>query len=148
MNRFKNQGLYLSGTGRLLSYNTAKLAKEKGFDPEALSIYYDPPKKGIVVGQGSARKYNYYKDKPKDGIERVHNTIQSVLQQWLREVHKINVSSDLWGYLGKKQLSTYQYNILKISPDSDYIKSHKPKSGTTYEEALEIGLQEALKLIK
>jgi hypothetical protein len=73
---------------------------------------------------------------------------QSLLQKWLREEHKLNVSSDLWDYLGKKRLCTYQYNILKIDPDSYFVKSHKPKAGTTYEEALEKGLQEALKLIK
>ena len=167
MNRFKTQGLYLSGTGRLLSYDTAKLAKDKGFDPEALSIYYDPPKKGIVVGQSGARKYNYYKDKPKDGIERVHNTIQSVLQQWLREKHQIivDVSLDFFNSYTKESIKysptfyTYSNNKKRFWIYTDYINSDECtkkmqeempifQNYSTYEEALEIGLQEGLKLIK
>lgn len=117
----------------LINFETAKLAKEKGFTDD-ISGYYD--EKGILQKHfGLIRAF-------------CKAPTQSLLQKWLREVHKINVSSDLWDYLGEKQLCTYQYNILKIDPNSDYIKSHKPKPGTSYEEALETGLQKALKLIK
>jgi len=157
----------------LISFETAKIAQEKGFDwlcyswfhitkldtfdntpsyykNKAIADYIEIADKLVshLVGGQHGKTINSKFKNSEDQPNILACPTQSLLQKWLREVHKINVSSDLWGYLGKKQLCTYQYNILKISPDSDYIKSHKPKSGTTYEEALEIGLKEALKLIK
>lgn len=160
---------------QLISFETAKLAKEKGFDILTHSYYFEDSEfkehslKGTNGYYGDEYEFNLSEfnenwndkwltkktgdrcfgcSKQQDYLETFSAPTQSLLQKWLREKHKINVSSDLWDYLGKKQLCTYQYNILKIDPNSDYIKSHKPKMGTTYEEALEIGLQEALKLIK
>ena len=69
---------------------------------------------------------------------------QSLLQKWLREKHKISVEvTSGWWDLGKVE---WEYNVYKKGLDGD-----SPCSLTvfkTYEEALEIGLQEGLKLIK
>ena len=111
---------------QLIKLETANLAKEKGF------------KKGIHhngLGQ-------YYT-----------NTTQSLLQKWLREVHKIYVASyhDLnpihdgiiyytnWGYINDPSDKKLAYNPLGSYDEST--------SWRTYEDALEFGLQAALKLI-
>lgn len=126
----------------LVSFETAKLAKEKGFDELAQIIYYDPPKLDrsghyIKAGPGYARKYNYYTFRPKDGSERIHGTTQSLLQRWLREVHKIDIVIE--------GLSTNQYmvTIQKL------VYNNKPRlvGFKSYEEALEAGLKQALELV-
>lgn len=148
-NLLMNKGLYLSGTGRLLSMRTAILAKEKGFDPLALRIYYDPPKLNscgshTIDGLGYSRQYKFYNNPPIDGINRIHNTIQSVLQQWLRDNHNIEVY--VVPYL--------MHNNHKLSGGKGFYEVVVDKAVTTwsgfkdYEEALEKGLFEALKLIK
>jgi hypothetical protein len=64
---------------------------------------------------------------------------QSLLQKWLREVYIINVISYPSACIKQK------YIYLLIS-DLDLIEESDEKYNT-YEEALEIGLREALKLI-
>lgn len=136
----------------LISFETAKLAKEKGLNISTRHFYADESWKSKQIYSCSEVGYPEYTNDMMDNNHGFGDIIliptQSLLAKWLREVHGINVSSDLWDYLGKKQIPTWQYNILKIDPISNFIKSHKPKIGLKYEEALEIGLQEALKLIK
>lgn len=117
----------------LISFETAKLAKEKGFQVDrdnCKSEYYLPDCTLInPINQGveSVKLYPSEYEAP----------TQSLLQRWLREIHRVNVfcapnkfDSDIWyWFLG--------YNGL--------IKSDKTQ---TYEQALEKGLQEGLKLIK
>ena len=65
---------------------------------------------------------------------------QSFLQKWLREKYNI----DIWCipiYKGKK---TFHY---QLAVESDNILNQTMERYKTYEEALEFGLQEALKLI-
>ena len=101
---------------QLISFQTAKLAKEKGY------ILNTP------------------------NVESSFPT-QSLLQKWLREVHKLNVIVNLThGFKNVHYYSIiYDCNIhrpkeLNLYDVNNYIK--------TYEQALEKGLQEALKLIK
>ena len=114
---------------QLISGLTNKLAKEKGFDNTIRHLvdyqreYVDP--RGEGIGE-------YYSEK-KWVRDYVHPT-QSLLQKWLREVHGLNVLI----YLSDKDC--YIYHVWgKTGRDYDSYK--------TYEEALEVGLQEALKLI-
>jgi hypothetical protein len=69
---------------------------------------------------------------------------QSLLQKWLREVHEISVeSTSCWWDDGKKE---FEYNVYKKDLGGDSPCSLSVFK--TYEEALEVGLQEALKLIE
>ncbi len=108
-------------TDQLISFETAKLAKEKGFANE-----FD------WLSQGSL-------------------PTQSLLQKWLREVYGIMIHiSDNSGFLGKL---TFNYGISKVHTQEILGKAGQPwDSGVineaifnTYEEALEEGLQNALK---
>ena len=127
---------------KLIEFETAKLATEKGFNVNCLHFYTKPNSKMFGIDEHN-RTYtikNTTKKLYKCGEEAALNIesvylapTQSLLQKWLREIHKINVycspcehDESLW------------YNN---------IASQTPVFTGTYEEALEIGLQEGLKLI-
>ena len=106
---------------QLISFETAKLAKEKGFD----FIY-------II-----------------DNELTKHSLItQSLLQKWLREVHKINI------FISSKTIENKTIFIPHGRTIPDTINNNlivdiiQYCTNNTYEDAFEIGLQEALKLIK
>jgi hypothetical protein len=128
----------------LVIFETAKLAKEKGFNAGCDGRWYIEP--------GSDWKYS------KQGLFKCDNTgdsiarpTQSLLQKWLREVHRtdITVITD-WKqgvrvyYVGFSFVNTENKIDIWFSKDENNNKIEY----SDYEEALEIGLQEALKLIK
>ena len=143
---------------QLISFETAKLAKEKGFDEACAWIYYNPPKIMYPLTKHSyiikldystngPRKYNFYKKPPKDGIERYHACNQALLQKWLREVNNIFMNII---YDGNDEV--FRVEIIKKNKDRTrivfFIKDGDYRvEFNTYEEALETGLKEALKLI-
>ena len=104
-------------TEELISFETAKLAKEKGFT----EIIFESDGKGTLTG--------------------IHKApTQSLLQKWLREEHDIHFNIGT-GFYPESKKRFYQLQIFI---------NHWTSAGLhkTYEEALEEGLQEALKLIK
>jgi hypothetical protein len=126
---------------QLISLDTAKLAKEKGFD--------EPSRKGYMLnGETDSFCFNETRKNStlnKDKYERndfvcVAPT-QSLLQKWLREVHNIDILVDSVG-----GVKGYYYCIQDIKTGDKLIEWNYDYS--IYEEALEKGLQEALKLIK
>jgi hypothetical protein len=128
---------------QLVTFDTAKLAKEKGFD-ESCNDYYDFNKK--IQG------FAYYEfDRENSNLKtslanaKYSAPTQSLLQRWLREVHNIYVNVNPITLNDGKPLHSrsyphkYHYSIYPFARGT-----HK----NTYEEALEIGLQEGLTLIK
>jgi len=113
---------------QLISFETAKIAKDKGFT-YAYQFYNASGKLqdfGMVGGWTNCNEKNYAAP------------TQSFLQKWLREKHQIHIaitsiSQESWQYhvtlIGEKLGDRY---------DEDYV---------TYEDALEDGLVRALKLI-
>ena len=115
----------------LISFETAKLAKDKGF--EVWSPY-------IYSLEGDLRP-NMVLNKE----SRYEAPTQSLLKKWLREVHNIHVSA----FPVMKERYYYSLSII-LDSDMKKIKGapYDPKeSKYTYEEALEAGLYEALKII-
>jgi hypothetical protein len=111
---------------QLITFKTAKLAKEKGFNLICIDgCEYNYTEDGILLGHedGGHRQYIPYMA-----------PTQSLLQKWLREIHEIDV------YCIPSDFETgIWYNN---------IASHNPVFTGSYEEVLEKGLFEALKLIK
>jgi uncharacterized lipoprotein YajG len=110
---------------QLITLETAKLAKEKDFNcKQYLSLDNENPK-NLNSNYNPARYQPWF-----------YNITQSLLQKWLREKHDIEIyvrsSVDLYN---KKYWTTFLPNGCLENKNN------------TYEEALEIGLQEALKLI-
>jgi|SRR5690554_2625851 len=133
---------------QLVSFETAKLAKEKGFNESCIRGYLN--KDGSLMNDDDHFDYNSCYDdhsimkhlsfKNSEVIDDYSITAptQSFLQKWLREVHNLIVIID-WGPLSKK----YSYEIYHNGKDYgvEYVND-------SYEEALEEGLIEALKLIQ
>lgn len=122
---------------KLISFETAKLAKEKGF--------------------GKTLEYIYphsYTDEGNLILNSCNNTepgftcavTQSLLQKWLREVHKIIVNSSIHGT--EKDKASFGYSIQWYNKRWFHKGNELEIHWNTYEEALESGLQEGLKLIK
>lgn len=111
----------------LISFETAKLAKEKGFD-EVCSYLYENSKEIVYTthkNSGLNKHFDWYSA-----------PTQSLLQKWLREVHNILV------YVDPRSHHIFQYHI--ITEDDEIIGSDRLNN---WELTLEKGLQEALKLI-
>jgi hypothetical protein len=124
----------------LISFETAKLAKEKGFDPQTFNsielwvhtLRSEEPFTGHNPKLGGT-SYS-------DDCELYGRPTQSILQRWLRERHDIlvycipnNAVSDVWHYRIDRN-----YSILGI------LSQHYP----TFEDALENGLKEGLSMLK
>ena len=145
---------------QLINFETAKLAKEKGFNVETLHFYCKnrtcdyiktPYKYSFEVNANQETLINGEIDNFGYGITWSAPT-QSLLQKWLRDVHNIYVESyhDLtsdgtkiqfytsWGFLQQKDKNGNR----NVNGWYDEYNDWK-----TYEEALEIGLQEGLKLL-
>ena len=121
-------------TEGLISYETAELAKEKGF---RLPLHSD----GLYFNQmGNIHPYKWFTTLELSNY--VDAPTQSLLQQWLREEHNISLelSTDwvAWTCVINKPefVEKYVYN-----------KKLKRNYFSSYEDALEQGLLEALKLI-
>lgn len=145
---------------KIVLFETAKLAQEKGFNV-AITTYYNKGKKPYVT-----TSCDYQSDR--DAISNWNNgqgsyptlaenvecsaPTQTLLQKWLREVHNIDIEP----YLilmekGNREIEQdfnckeYTYKLkLKGIQQWTSVRGTKP----TYEEALEHGLVEALKLIE
>lgn len=119
---------------QLITFETAKLTKEKGFSEFTYTVYNENGK-SFVFNSGFLSR-----------ATRIPAPTQSLLQKWLREKHNIVV----WLKPYHAELNGYYSDNWSVYIDdshgrhliTDYIYVHG------YEKALEKGLQEALKLIE
>lgn len=119
----------------IIKFKTAQAAFEKGFNIYSKDAYF----KLEILGTAS--------DIPENTIlnDVYQAPTQSFLQKWLREEYNLVVIP--W-YYHKEVIGgdTYDYRITDIN--GEYIDYEPDNNFKTYEDALEKGLQEALKLIK
>jgi hypothetical protein len=123
----------------IINFETAVLAKEKGFDEECSYCYgspstnFDYPKE--LTGRRSWNSVTLTKF--------ISAPTQSLLQRWLREVHNIDMYIRFWDDSKTTYESIFRY-IDKNKKNNTIFKSTFYES---YEEALEACLFEALKVI-
>jgi len=134
----------------LIAFDTAKLAKEKGFNIPCNDFYdlYDNPN-NKNLSYSLKDNWNDYKS--------YSAPTQSLLQKWLRE----HVEIEIYVRPSFKTLDKYivcymkwrddrkfrqQYFIIPLNDNSVPEGTHQDFN--SYEDALEAGLYEALKLIK
>ena len=121
---------------QFVSFYTAKLLKEAGFNVTIRSHYTQSGSKWETVVPASVEDRN--------GIVWFPRPTQALAARWLREVH--NYAVCVWFSKDHEKWFYAHGDMNNIVFDTDYhISEYKYDS---YEEALEAGLQEALKLIK
>ncbi len=125
-------------TDQLISFETAKLAKEKGFKNILLNSFY----RTNGNFEKSQNEYDF-NDRNPWPCELYAAPTQSLLQKWLREKHGIDIIIKPW--TGDKSGEKVYAADITIFGTNKYIKCKKQ---STYEKALEQGLIKALKLIK
>lgn len=124
----------------LVTLETAKLAKEKGFNIFTDVCFANTPNSD----NKQYKKIKLHHSHSVGSVDSFGNMLtivayaptQSLLAKWLREKHNIHL-------IAYKNINIDGYDWCYITTDGiTNINSYK-----TYEEALEAGLQEALKLI-
>lgn len=120
----------------IVKYETAVLAKEKGFNIPVLYSYG-------LEGENtlSPTDDNSLFDLNTNGEHGYSAPTQSLLQKWLREVHGIYV----FVYMDEILWDSFRFNVLM---NDQMVYDERTIMFDTYEEALEAGLSEGLKLIK
>ena len=121
---------------QLISFETAKLAKEKGFGGKELTTLNWYFRGGVLGNIPCNNKADFCKE------DEFSAPTQSLLQKWLREKHHLII---IVAYQYEYDSTSYSYWIYKENnslPINQWVNDLN-----TYEEALEMGLQEALKLI-
>lgn len=121
----------------LITFETAKLAKEKGFNIPS-NFYYG------ALGKLHKSRQKLGQKSLKGSLDSCLTTTQSLIQKWLREKHNIHVIPiwciDVYScelYDMRESIKGCQKNVFGV----------QWKDNCTYEEALEKGLYQALKLI-
>lgn len=123
-------------TEELITLETAKLLKEKGFNEYCKDIIREDN------GRMMQSVFRTNKDLPKGAYSR---PTQSIAAKWLRETKNLHISII-------RNACGYGYDICKADNGTHITDGifKGPNDGgqwDTYEEALEAGIQEALKLI-
>lgn len=122
-------------TEELVTLETAKLLKEKGFNEYC---------ENVIDNNGVLRKtlYRTNNDLPKVCYSR---PTQTIVAKWLRETKNVHICiyNNACGYgyeISKADNGTHISNDLKDGPNNGGVWD-------TYEEALEAGIKEALSLL-
>ena len=123
---------------QFVSFDTARLLKEAGFDVPCEHFYTDDD-----YGEMERRKlthpvnHNAYTDD-------YSCPTQSLVSRWLRDAHKIHVFACVEYATGK-----WFYGIAYLTATSAREGVNMPEANhDTHEGAMEAGIQEAIKLIK
>jgi hypothetical protein len=131
-------------TEKLIELETAKLAKEKGFEWLTRNYFGQINAEPFETHENSLDDYNSSRWDEKGG-EWISRPTQSLLQKWLREVY--NIDLDIY-----RNVLTENYRVNEVYVDCkeinnlyDYTEEIEYK---TYEEALEEGLIVGLKQLK
>lgn len=117
---------------QLVNFETAKLAKEKGFNEKCDSFFF--PKREVVKSNNFFNNNDLSKNKSGTAVSA---PTQSLLQKWLRDIHGIEIAVQWFDncYIKAVNKRPFKANTYRIEGFS------------SYEEIFEIGLQEGLKII-
>ncbi len=124
-------------TEELITLETAKLLKEKGFNEYCKDIIREDN------GRMMQSVFRTNKDLPKGAYSR---PTQSIAAKWIRETKNLHISII-------RNACGYGYDICKADngthiTDGIFKGLNDGDQWDTYEEALEVGIQEALKLVE
>jgi len=135
---------------QLITFETAKIAKEKGFNIKTRKCFSERKEHTLFNSRKNedtifefiparSMSTNYLDE---NEVLIAYRPTQSLLQKWLREEHSLHMEiflSDNSPYTG------YYYRVMTIG--QYFTTSHDGILSDKFEYALEKGLQEALKII-
>jgi hypothetical protein len=142
----------------LITFETAKVAKEKGFNIPCFDYYnpkYNTTFKGVEYDSDGYIEWDWNNNStskiasPYPNVEikgQCSAPTQSLLQKWLREKHSIHILMNVGMNNGVIQF--FYCNVFIFGKNLYKCRFRSKTSIYTYEEALEEGLFEALTLIK
>lgn len=126
-----------------VSFDTAKLLKEVGFEANLKTRYVEEEKDEWAFWESGTKRsdYNYFDD-------TIACPTQALAARWLREKHRIvvDVTLSFHHYFDGVNWQYLVGNMDDMIWEGDFKPSARKYS--TYEEAMEAGLQEAIKLVK
>ena len=119
-------------TEQYVSFETAKLAKEKGFNEPCRHYYLNGAKE---VNNETIMIYDL--PYPYNSTDKNYFAAptQSLLARWLREKHKLFI-----------EVTVDSIRLIREGDSTKYYTNNKEEF-RSYEEAMEAGLQDALKLL-
>ena len=112
-----------------VSFEVAKLLKDKGFDEKCYVNYNF---------NGETQHFNYHI--PSDGV--ACPTLQ-IAMKWLREVHKLHIIIQ-YGNVGQPKDPQMQYWFEVVDAKGQYCDSNIVDGNTSYEEACEAAIKYCL----
>lgn len=125
---------------QLISFETAKLAKENGFDEIKGGVYYTNLGMISFCQEGSIMA----KDCLNRNLGHCFVTTQSLLQKWLREKHKL-VCEVGYDFVDDEP-NKWNECVIEAKKDGKYYATEAIHV-SSYEQALEIALKTALELL-
>lgn len=124
-----------------ISFETAKLLKEKGFDEKCRTYYKVFPESRIAAIYHSSENRGVSEDDPN---EILCPTLQMVMK-WLREVHKIHISVEIGFDVDNHQYYFFVPSVCRFSDKSgEYENPFGEKEFDTYEKACEAAIKYCL----
>ncbi len=133
---------------QLINIETTTLAKEKGFDISTRHFYADESWNSREIYACSEVGYGEFTDSMESNHGFGDITLiptQSLLQKWLRDKHNIAV---LVSFNDNNVFEYYYFIHTNVSKAFSNRICSLPLKFSSYEESLEFGLTEGLKLIE
>ena len=130
-----------------ISFDTAKLLKEAGFEANLKTRYVEEEKDEWAFWDSGAKRsdYNYFDD-------TIACPTQALAARWLRETHGIHVSSNIFmdsaNDADGNTVDEWNFWSYDLFDNSGRIIEESDDRYDSYEEALEAGLKRGLELIK
>lgn len=124
-----------------VSFETAKLLKEAGFEANLKTRYVEEEKDEWAFWESGTKRsdYNYFDD-------TIACPTQALAARWLREVHDTFVKMERVGSFDGKEFRFYwSFSIISVS--TACLKSISGGRYDSYEEALEAGIVQVLERI-
>ena len=124
-----------------VSFDTAKMLKEAGFEANLKTRYVEEEKDEWAFWESGTKRsdYNYFDD-------TIACPTQALAARWLREKHDTFVKMERVGSFDDKEFRFYwSYSIISVS--TACLKSISGGRYDSYEEALEEGIVQVLERI-
>ena len=127
----------------LVTFKTAVLAKEKGFNLKVRSMYCEEKLYADTNSKGNYNDIKWVRTWRNSPDDTLSAPTQSELQKWLRDVHNIHINICALG------LKKWSFMLEELSIDGTLGRGGKlgKENYSSYGDALEVGLFEALNLL-